>query len=136
MRAPVGRLRPVGSGDSPVADREPLGGLAQLLRSEVEQQGANFGRNHSHGWRAVRHGERPGGRALVGNERSVARNHLDAADIHIEFIGANLRHGRKDALAELHLADKKRNAAVRIDAQPRTKLAVGLEVAGQLRLFG
>ena len=56
-----------------------------------------------------------------GLERRVAGDHLHAGEIDVEFIGADLRDGREDALSQFDLADQESHALVGVDANPRAE---------------
>jgi hypothetical protein len=63
----------------------------------------------------------PPGAALVHGGRRVAHHDGDALDRHIELLGDDLRECGADAHARLDLADRRRDASIGGDAQPRVE---------------
>ena len=61
------------------------------------------------------------GRALVGRQRGVALDDLDARERHVELVGGDLRERRRDAGAEIDLAGVDRDHAVGVDGEDRNR---------------
>ncbi len=60
---------------------------------------------------------RAGGAALVGGERGVALDQLDALDRDAKLLGEDLAHGDAQPGAEIDLAAEQRDGAVAVDAR-------------------
>ena len=74
--------------------------------------------------------------ALVRRARGVALDHADARHRHVQLLGDDLRQGRRDPGAQLHLAGEERDLAVGRDRDPGVDLPGRDRLAGRRRLAG
>ena len=99
----------------------------QPLRQPVQHARAQLRRHQPH--RTAGHLDRLAARGLAFVRRilRIARQHRDALQVHVQFIGGDLRQRGDVALAKLHLADCEAHRAVRLEADPLLHAAVVLD---------
>ncbi len=131
----VGDLAAVRRRDHAVGDRELIARHTEALGGEIEQDRPHLRARHAQRGAAVLDRLAAGGLAFVRRLAGIAGDHLDACEREVEFLGRDLRQRGQDALPELDLAGEDRGAAVRADADPAIKPAVGLQAAGETRRF-
>ena len=110
-----------------------IGRHAEALGREPDQDGPHLGGGMKHGRAAVLQGVASGRKAIIRGARRICRDHLDALGRDVELFGRDLRQSGLDALAQLRLAGKYSDAALRIDPDPAVEHRSLLEAAGQLR---
>ena len=117
--------------DAAVCHLQVAGGHTQLGSRSGQQQATRLSASKAQRRAAVLHRQAACCHALIGGERGVARDDLQALEIDIQLIGNDLRQRRQNALAQLHLAGEHGHRAIGVDAQPAIQAAVAVQAAGQ-----
>ena len=108
-----------------VAHRKRIGRNAELLGRHLDQHAPRLGGRHAHLLAAELDPRRAGGAALVHAGRSVAHDHGDGLERHIELLRHHLSDGDEQPLPHVHLSEERRHAAVSIDGDIRGQLIRG-----------
>lgn len=125
-----------GTRDRAVIDIEPRGIDAEAFRRRGEEALAHFGANMSQRAAGLLDRKAARGDAFVRAGCGRGADHFDAADIDVELVRGDLGQRRDDALADLDLAGRDRDAAVAGEPHPGRQSWIGHEADRQFRRRG
>ena len=119
--------RRIATPEHAVLDRQFRRTAIQPTRQSIQHTRAQLRGDQPH--RTARHLDRLAARGLTFVRRlfGIARQHRDARQVHVQFIGSDLRQRGDIALAQLHLAYRKPYGAVRFEPEPLLHAAIVLD---------